>query len=73
LKTEERGFVVMSLEIIEQEEQDRIQYELQLSGQGGKKWGMWPSHQDRKTGPEPGPARVTSSENYILTLEKVKR
>ena len=63
----------MSLEAIEQEEQDRIQYELQLSGQGGKKWGMWPPHQDRKRGPEPGPARVASSENYILTLEKVKR
>jgi len=63
----------MSLEAIEQEEQDRIQYELQLSGQGGKKWGMWAPHQDRKIRPEPGPARVASSENYILTLEKVKR
>jgi hypothetical protein len=63
----------MSLEMIEEEEQDRIQYELQLSGQGGKKWGMWPPNQDRKTRPEPGPARVASSENYILTLEKVKR
>ena len=73
MKTKERGFVVMSLEIIEQEEQDEIQYELQLSGQGGKKWGMWPAHQDRKRGPEPEPARVASSENYILTLEKVKR
>jgi hypothetical protein len=63
----------MSLEAIEQEEQDRIQYELQLSGQGGKKWGMWPPHQDRKRGQESGPVKVASSENYILTLEKVKR
>ena len=68
-----KGVVVMSLGVIEQEEEDRIQYELQLSGQGGKKWGMWPSPQDHKEKPKPGSVRVESSEDYILTLEKVKR
>ena len=63
----------MSLGVIEQEEEDRIQYELQLSGQGGKKWGMWPSSQDHKEKPKSGSVRVESSEDYILTLEKVKR
>jgi hypothetical protein len=63
----------MSLGVIEQEEQDRIQYELQLSGQGGKKWAMWPSAQGHKEGPKSGPVRVQSSGDYILTLEKVKR
>ena len=68
-----KGVVVMSLGAIEQEEEDRIQYELQLSGQGGKKWGMWPSPQDQKEIPKSGSVRVESSEDYILTLEKVKR
>ena len=68
-----KGVVAMSLGVIEQEEEDRIQYELQLSGQGGKKWGMWPSPQDHKEKPKPGSVRVESSEDYILTLEKVKR
>jgi hypothetical protein len=63
----------MSLGVIEQEEEDRIQYELQLSGQGGKKWGMWPAPQDHKEKPKSGSVRVESSEDYILTLEKVKR
>jgi len=62
----------MSLQVIEQEEEDRIQYELQLSGQRGKKWGMWPSHQEHKGAPKSGPVTVASSEDYILTLEKVK-
>ncbi|KPK21677.1 MAG: hypothetical protein AMK69_21285 [Nitrospira bacterium SG8_3] len=63
----------MSLGVIEQEEEDRIQYELQLSGQGGKKWGVWPAPQNHNEKPKPGSVRVESSEDYILTLEKVKR
>ena len=59
----------MSLRTIELEEEDRIQFEMQMLGQGGKKAKIW--------APEPvqdsGPARVQSSENYILTLEKVTR
>ena len=62
----------MSLKVVEQEEEDRIQYELQLAGQGGKKWRTWSSGQDRKGKARPGPVTVESSEDYILTVEKVK-
>ena len=63
----------MSLQVVEQEEEDLIQYELQLAGQGGKKWRIWSSGEDRKGKLKPGPVTVESSEDYILTLEKVKR
>ena len=61
----------MSLGVIEQEEADRIQYELQLAGQGGRRLGMWASGQDREGNPKPECVRVELSEDYILTLEKV--
>ena len=61
----------MSLEDIEREDEDRIQYEMQLFGQGGKKIWALPSDQERKRKPKAGPVR--SSEDYKLTLEKVKR
>jgi hypothetical protein len=60
----------MSLGVVEQEE-DRIQYELQLFGQGGRRLGMWASGQDREGHPKPEHVRVELSEDYILTLEKV--
>ncbi len=63
----------MSLEDIEREDEARIQYEMQLFGQGGKKSGARPSDQDRNRKPKAGPVRVASGEDYILTLEKVKR
>jgi hypothetical protein len=63
----------MSLRMLEEEEDGRIQYELQLSGQGGKRCKVWPLEQDLKRKPTDGTARVTSSKDYILTLEEVKR
>lgn len=62
----------MSLEVIEQEEEDRIQYELQLAGQGGKKCRMYSLDAGPKGKTKPGPVRVDSSEDYILTVEKIK-
>jgi hypothetical protein len=63
----------MSLEDLEQEEQDRIQYEMQLAGQGGKKSKVWPSSDQGR--PENtrrgGSLKVESSENYRLTLRDV--
>jgi hypothetical protein len=61
----------MSLRIIDQEEEDRIQYELQLSGQGGRRLGMWAPGRGRDRNAESERVRVKSSEDYILTLEKV--
>ena len=61
----------MSLGVIQQEEEDRIQYELQLSGQGGRRLGMWAPGRDREGNPKPERVRVGLSEDYILTLEKV--
>ena len=61
----------MSLQVIEEEEEGRIQYELQLSGQGGKRCKVWPLDQEREGKPKGGTARVGSSEGYILTLEEV--
>jgi hypothetical protein len=63
----------MSLGFIEQEEEDRIQYELQLAGQGGMRLGMWASGQNCERKPRPGRVRVELSEDYILTLEMVGR
>ena len=63
----------MSLAVIQQEEEDRIQYELQLSGQGGRRLGMWASGQDREGNPKPERVRVELSEDYILTLEKLSQ
>jgi len=63
----------MSLDRIEQEEQDRIQFELQLAGQGGKKCKLGAWDQERRENQKAGTARVQSSENYILTLDQVKR
>ncbi|MBW2108074.1 MAG: hypothetical protein JRI36_05330 [Deltaproteobacteria bacterium] len=64
----------MTLDRIEQEEQDRIQYEMQLAGQGGKKCKVWPSsdHSEAQTS-RPGSVRVESTENYRLTVQTVKR
>ncbi len=62
----------MSLASVEQEEKDRIQYEMQLTGQGGKKWKTWPAGQDRREESKRGPKKVASSEDYILTLENFK-
>ncbi len=63
----------MTLEDIERQEDERIQYELQLLGAGGKRYRPLHSGQERRREPEAGPVRVKSSEDYILTLEKVKR
>jgi hypothetical protein len=63
----------MSLGVIEQEEEDRIQYELKLSGQGGRRLGMWAPQRDRDGNPKPERVRVELSEDYILTLENVSR
>lgn len=63
----------MSLDRIEQEEQDRIQFELQLAGQGGKKCRLGAWDRERQENPKGGTARVQSSENYILTLDQLKR
>ncbi len=63
----------MSLEDIEREDEARIQYEMRLFGQGGKKSRAWSSDKERKGKPKAGPQRLVSSEDYILTLEKVKR
>ena len=63
----------MSLGFIEQEEEDRIQYELQLAGQGGMRLGMWASGRDREGNLKPERVRVELSEDYILTLEMVGR
>ena len=64
----------MSLDTLEQEEEDRIQYELQLAGQGGKKSKVWPSSdQGRLDKPtKPRPAKVVSSADYRLTLRNVR-
>ena len=62
----------MSLDRIEQEEEDRIQYEMQLAGQGGKKCKVWPS--PNPGAPEkmkPGSVRVESSEDYRLIIKGV--
>jgi hypothetical protein len=61
----------VSLAVIEQEEEDRIQYELQLSGQGGRRLGMWAPGRDRDRNLKPERVRVEAREDYILTLEKV--
>ena len=63
----------MSLDTLEQEEQDRIQYELQLLGQGGNPWKSWPASKKHQQAEESRPVKVQSSEDYILTLEKIKR
>ncbi|MBW2265420.1 MAG: hypothetical protein JRD47_04895 [Deltaproteobacteria bacterium] len=63
----------MSLKSIQQEEEDRIQYELLLAGSGGKRYKPSFVDKDRKEKQEPGPIRVNSSDDYILTLEKVGR
>lgn len=72
-KNQGKGFVVMSLQAIEEEEDGRIQYELQLSGQGGKRCKVWPLNQECEEKPKGGTARVESSGDYILTLEEVTR
>lgn len=64
---------IMSLDAIEKEEEDRIQYELQLAGQGGNRWKTWPASKSRKDAEVSRPMKVQSSEDYILTLEKIKR
>ena len=69
----EEGEQTMSLERIEQEEEDRIQYELQLTGQGGNRWKTWPGSKKGRQAEEASSVRVQSSEDYILTLEKIKR
>ncbi len=63
----------MSLDDIEREENDQIQYELKLLGGGGKRYRPIYSGQERRREPEAGLVRVKSSEDYILTLEKIKR
>jgi len=63
----------MTIEDLEREEQDRIQYEMQLAGQNGKRWGSFSSGKDRLQKPRTGPVRVESSENYILTVEDVTK
>ena len=63
----------MTLEDVEREEEDKIQYEMQLAGQGGKRWGMFSSGKTRPQKPKPGAVRVESSENYRLTLSTIKR
>ena len=63
----------MSLQAIEEEEDGRIQYELQLSGQGGKRCKVWPLDQEHEREPKGGTAKVESNENYILTVEEVTR
>jgi hypothetical protein len=63
----------MSLKDIEREDEDRVQYEMQLFGQGGKKNKAWPSDPERKRKPKAGPERLESSEDFRLTLETVKR
>ena len=64
----------MSLEALEQEEQDRIQYEMQLAGQGGKKSKVWPSSDQGRAEStrRGGSVKVESSENYRLTLRDVR-
>ena len=70
---QEKGVGVMSLDALEQEEQDRIQYEMQLAGQGGKKSKVWPaSDQGRgESTKRGGSVKVESSANYRLTLRDV--
>lgn len=68
----------MSLDRIEQEEQDRIQFELQLAGQGGRKCKVWPSSvQDqgpsRRVKKKPGSFKVESSADYRLSLRSVQK
>jgi hypothetical protein len=63
----------MSLEDIEREDEDRIQFEMQLFGQGGNKTKARSYDKKHKRQPEVRPGRVRSGEDYILTLEKVKR
>ena len=63
----------MTLEDIERQEDERIQYELQLLGAGGKRYRPLHSGQERSREPEGGFVRVKSSKDYILTLERVKR
>ncbi len=63
----------MTLEDIERQEDERIQYELQLLGGGGKRYKPLHSGQERRRGLETGSVRVKSSKDYILTLEKVER
>ena len=63
----------MSLDAIEQEEEDRIQYELQLAGQGGNRWKTWPGSKKGNEQENSRPVQVQSSEDYILTLEKIRR
>ncbi len=63
----------MSLEDIEREDEARIQFEMQLFGQGGKKSKVLAWDEKRNREPTAGPVSVESGEDYILTLEKVKR
>ncbi len=63
----------MSLKAIQQEEEDRIQYELLLAGSGGKRYKPSFVDRDHKGEQESGPIRVNSSDDYILTLDKVGR
>lgn len=69
-----QGGAVMSLDALEQEEQDRIQYELQLAGQGGKKAKVWPSSDpsQRDRPKKSKAAQVVSSADYRLTLQDVR-
>jgi hypothetical protein len=63
----------MSLDDFEREEEDRIQYEMQLAGQGGKKCKVWPSSDHRGTEPKKaGPAKVETTADYRLTLRNVR-
>ena len=63
----------MSLDDLEREEEDRIQYEMQLAGQGGKKCKVWPSSDQRGTEPQKtGPAKVETTADYRLTLRNVR-
>jgi hypothetical protein len=63
----------MTIEELEREEQDRIQYEMQLAGQGGKRWGMFSSGKNRRAKVKPRAVKVESTENYRLTLANIKR
>jgi len=63
----------MTLKSIQQEEEDRIQYELLLAGSGGKRYKQSFVDKDRREQQEPGSVRVKSSDDYILTLDKIGR
>jgi hypothetical protein len=62
----------MSLLAIGQEEKDRLQYEMQLFGNRGKKWKACFADRNYYEIHESGPVKAESIDDYILRPEDVR-